>query len=334
MRVFYEHMRSTFQRILVSKGMLPERAADCGRLFADASRDGVASHGLNRFPGFVRNLVNGRVVDPNSDPVLVNAAGAVERWDGQHGVGPLNADFCMRRAMSLASEHGMGSIGLRNTNHWMRPANYGYLAASSGFAAMCWTNTMANMPGWGGDKNAIGNNPLVIACPNPDGEPVVLDMAMSQYSFGKMIEAARRGERLDVIAGVDEDGEPTDDPGKIMKGGLAQPAGLWKGAGLAIMLDLLATVLSGGNATWQISIGSAERGERAVSQTYIAWDLSKLGPETTAPVPAILSSLHETSTSYPGERSLKHRADALQNGIPVEEERWQEVLDLLPHKSS
>jgi len=328
MRVFYEEMRSTFQRILVSKGLLPERAATCGQLFADASLDGVASHGLNRFPSFVKSMASGHIVDPNSDPILVSGAGAIERWDGQQGVGLLNAEFCMRRAMALASEHGMGCIGLRNTNHWMRPANYGYLAASNGYAAMCWTNTMANMPGWGGDKKTVGNNPLVIACPNPDGEPVVLDMAMSQYSFGKISDAARKGEQLEVTGGVDKNGESTTDPAKILDGGLAQPAGLWKGAGLAVMLDLLATILSGGNATWQITIGSAKRGERAVSQAFVVWDLSELGPDAAAPVSGILNSLRETGTSYPGERSLKHRANALRSGIPVDEQRWREVTGM------
>ena len=90
----------------------------------------------------------------------------------------------MERAIALGREHGMGCVALANTNHWMRGGTYGWQAVDAGAIGICWTNTMANLPAWGAAEPRVGNNPLVIAVPHARG-PVVLDMAMSQFSSGR-----------------------------------------------------------------------------------------------------------------------------------------------------
>ena len=84
--------------------------------------------------------------------------------------------------MEIASVQGMGCVAIANTNHWMRGGSYGWQAADAGVIGICWTNTLANLPPWGAAEPRVGNNPLVVAVPRADG-PVVLDMAMSQFSF-------------------------------------------------------------------------------------------------------------------------------------------------------
>ena len=91
-------------------------------------------------------------------------------------------------------------MGLRNTNHWMRGGTYGWKAAEEGFLFMGWTNTMPNMPPWGGDTAALGNNPFVLAIPRPGGH-IVLDMAMSQYSYGKLEWHQKCGTELPEYGG-------------------------------------------------------------------------------------------------------------------------------------
>ncbi len=131
--------------------MLPQRAVLCGRMFAEASRDGVASHGLNRFAGFVQAIRAGRIL-PNVDRELIASFGGLERWHGKDGPGIWNAWESMRRAIELAGKFGIGCVGLSNTNHWMRAGNYGWQAADAGCIGICWTNTIPLMAAWGGAK--------------------------------------------------------------------------------------------------------------------------------------------------------------------------------------
>ena len=165
----------------------------------------MVSHGLNRFPDFVRSCRDG-TVGINADPELVARLGVIEQFDGNSGVGLLNAQFAMARAVEIAGEHSMGCVGLKNTNHWMRAGSYGLQASDAGCIGLCWTNTTALMPPWGSALKRIGNNPLTLSVPHERGH-VLLDMAMSQYSNGKLEVLRRRGEELPLAGGHDESGE-------------------------------------------------------------------------------------------------------------------------------
>src|SRR5258706_10942894 len=134
MRVPIETLHGVLTGALRGTGMAEGRAVLCARLFAEASRDGVASHGLNRFPRFMRMVARG-VVDVHARPERMAAQGAVERWDGRGGPGNLNAHACMARAIALAGDHGPGCVALANTNHWMRGGSCGWQAAAAGTIA-------------------------------------------------------------------------------------------------------------------------------------------------------------------------------------------------------
>jgi len=325
-------VRETLARVLLSLGFAPPRAEHCARLFAEASMDGVASHGLARFPRFVGQIRRGRV-QPEVEPTRVAAFGAWEQWDGQLGPGNLNAWQATERAMALARVEGMGAVTLRRTNHWMRAGTYGWQAAEAGFALIAWTNTEPNMPPWGGRGKVLGNNPLVIAVPRT-GAPVVLDFAMSQFSYGRMERAARRAQRLPLPGGYDEAGELTTDPGAILRSGRPLPIGYWKGAGLALVLDLLAGTLSGGRTTRELGQQEEEYG---VSQIFLAFDVVKAQPREALDrvVGDALEALHrgdpaapDTPVRYPGERVLATRAESRQLGVPVDAEVWEEIQRL------
>src|ERR1700678_1385722 len=175
LRVPDDELYGALRRAMEGLGLKGERAELCARLFAETTRDGVYTHGLNRFPRFVATVRNGSV-DVCAEPTKTVGMGSLERWDGRRGVGNLNAYAAMHRAIALAKEHGIGGVALANTNHWMRGGTYGWLAAEAGPFAMCWRNTPANVPVWGATTPTIGNNPLVIAVPRTGGH-VVLDMA-------------------------------------------------------------------------------------------------------------------------------------------------------------
>ncbi|TVX97899.1 3-dehydro-L-gulonate 2-dehydrogenase [Paenibacillus cremeus] len=332
MRIPYAEMYGQFLRVLLKEGFTTERAELCAKLFAEASRDGVYTHGLNRFPRFIEHIRRG-VVDIHAHPKQEAAYGALERWDGSGGPGNLNAYFCMNRAIDLAGRYGMGAVSLSNTNHWMRAGAYGWQAAEAGCIGMCWTNTTPNLPPWGSAEAKLGNNPIVLAVPRQEGH-VVLDMAMSMFSYGKLETYHLQNKPLPVDGGFDQAGELSRDPGAILESKRPLPIGYWKGSGLSLLLDMIAAVLSGGLATHEI--GRLEQ-ETRVSQMFIAFDASKLDTHhaVSQTVNSIIEDLagaeplkENEKVYYPGERTLFTRAENMAGGIPAEPIFWEQVLAL------
>src|ERR1700677_3845025 len=148
LRVPYGDLYEALKKAMQQLGLAEERAELCARLFAETTCDGVYTHGLNRFPRFAATVRNGSV-DVRAELTKTAGMGSLERWDGRRGVGNLNAYAAMHRAIALAKEQGIGGVALANTNHWMRGGTYGWLAAEARMFAMCWSNTLANMPAWG-----------------------------------------------------------------------------------------------------------------------------------------------------------------------------------------
>lgn len=328
----YSEMVSEFNRILLKHGFTKEKSESCARVFADNSLDGVYSHGVYRFPRFVNYITRG-FIDVHAEPLKTKSLGSLEQWDGQLGPGPLNATFCTERAMHMAENFGLGCVAISNTNHWMRGGTYGWQAAKQGFAFLGWTNTEANMPAWGAKESRLGNNPLVFAVPYKN-EAIVLDFAMTQFSYGKMEAMQLEEKELPFPGGFNDRGELTTHPGEILNSRRALPIGYWKGAGLSLLLDIMATVLSAGLSTHDLSKMEAEY---SVSQVFIAFRLDKLinFPSIGIKIDEIISDF-KTSTPdeakgdirYPGERVLKTRAENLEHGIPVNRNAWKEILKL------
>ncbi len=325
-------MQATFEAILLKNGFEQEKATKCAAIFTTNSVDGIYTHGVNRFPRFIKYLKEG-FVKADEVPSLISKFGGIEQWNGNLGPGPLNAIHATETVMKLAQQHGIGCVGLSKTNHWMRGGTYGWQAAKAGFVFIGWTNTIANMPAWGATDAKLGNNPLVMAIPYKD-EAIVLDMAMSQYSFGAMELSAMKNEKLSVPGGYDKEGNLTDDPNLILESWRSIPIGYWKGAGLSLLLDLLAAILSGGWSTNEIT---KEKVEYGVSQVFIAIDLKKLGNHSSISqiIENIINDYHNSISiddsrkiTFPGERVLQTRQKNIANGIPVLSSVWEEILML------
>lgn len=239
----------------------------------------------------------------------------------------------MERAVAIARGNGIGCVAMRNTNHWLRGGSYGWQAAEAGCVGICWTNAIANMPAWGGREPRLGNNPLIFAVPRKEGH-VVVDTAMSQFSFGKIQEYRLRGEELPFYGGYDKEGKLSKDPAAIEQTMNALPIGYWKGSGMAMLLDLMAAVLSGGNSSKHYKEAGVEYG---ISQLFIAIDLANITDNPTAEriVNETLDYVHSATPSeeggrvyYPGEKTLLTRKENMQNGIPVNDEIWEKVKNM------
>ena len=331
-RIAFDELLAGLNEAVLRLGFRDEAAALCARLFAETTRDGVYTHGLARFPRFAAMVRAGTVV-VEAVPTQVTAFGALERWDGNLGAGNVNAFRCMGRAMELAEQYGTGTVALRNTNHWMRGGTYGWQAADAGMFAICMTNSLANVPAWGAVTPSIGNNPLVLAVPRRGGANVVIDIAMSQYSYGALSGYAQRGEELPYAGGFDAEGKLTRDPKAIAATERALPIGLWKGSGLSVAMDLMAAMMSAGMASHQIERDPLK--ESGVSQVFLAMDARRLGEEGSMDglADAVIASLHCAEpvdagrpVRYPGEHTLVTREENMRLGVPVDEEIWEKVV--------
>lgn len=331
-RVPYEVMVNEFERVLTKYGFEPKDAKASAELFAQNSMAGVYSHGLNRFPRVVEYLKKGEI-DPKVKAEKIMGFGAFERWDGHRGFGPLNAKLAMDRAVELAKEFGMGIVALGNNNHWMRGGSYGWQAAEKGYIGICWTNSIAVMPPWGAKECRIGTNPLIVAIPST---PITMvDMSMSMFSYG-MLEVNRlAGRQLPVDGGFDDEGNLTKEPGVIEKNRRILPMGYWKGSGMSIVLDMIATLLSDGASVAEVTEDNSD--EYGISQIFIAIEVDKLidGPTRDAKLQRIMDYVTSAERAdenqairLPGHEFTTLLAENRRNGITVDDSVWAKIQAL------
>ena len=333
MRILLKEMQEVLYNLFIKYNFSEEKARFIAKIYANNTLDGVNSHGINRVPLFIEYVENGSVkIDKEAQKA--ETFGSMERWDGNLGPGIINATKCTNRAIELAKQHGMGLVALRNTNHWMRGGTYGWQAADAGCISILFTNTQPNMPAWGGKHSRIGNNPFIVSIPRKGGH-VVLDMAISQFAFGKIKDFKIRNQKLPYPGGWDMNDELSNDPKKILSNERGLPIGYWKGSALSMVLDMLVTLLSAGNSTFKIGQNSFESD---ISQVYICIYPEVFGDTGLQEklLEEIINYTHDVEpmhpgeqTYYPGERTLQTRARNLIEGIPVSKEVWENVLGLL-----
>lgn len=333
-RIPYDELVKEFERVLLSRNVPAEDAQIMAKMFADTSADGVYSHGVNRFPRVISYIDKG-YIDVNAKPTVVGSFGSFERWNGNLGFGNLNAKKAMDRAIELAKQHGIGLVAIGNTNHWMRGGTYGWQAADAGCIGICWTNTQPNMPAWGAKDRRIGNNPFVLAIPRANGQHIVSDCAVAQYSYGKIETCKLNGQMLPYPGGFDSEGNLTSDPAEIEKTWRVLPMGYWKGSSISIALDLMAAVLSGENTV--TDVGRLSSDEYGLSQVVIAIDPTHMSGKRMSDeiIDTVLEDIKASEPVreggeilYPGERAYRTRLEHMKNGIPVVDSVWETIKAL------
>lgn len=334
MRIPFNEMKQTIKQVFVKYGLSEEKAEICARIHTESSCDGIYSHGTNRVPRFIDYIKKGWV-DVNAQPTLERQMGCIEVYNGNLGPGITNALFATDKAIELAKSNGIGLVGLHNTTHWMRGGSYGLYAANKGYVLISWTNTESCMPPWGGTDIRLGNNPFVMAAPT-EKEPVMIDMAMSQYAYGKLQVTRLANKKLPFPGGFTKDGVLTDDPGSIEESMRILPMGYWKGSSFAFMLDILGAILSDG--VCGADIDKIDKGScGGASQVFIVID-----PEKTSSKENIYDIIAKTKENikkspldnaanqilYPGEDYVKFRAENMEQGVFVDDTVWNDIKSL------
>jgi LDH2 family malate/lactate/ureidoglycolate dehydrogenase len=225
-------------------GAPAEDAATVADTLVEADLRGVHSHGVWWMSTYTRRLRQGGL-NPRPRLQVVRETPAMLLLDGDGGMGQVASVAAMRHAIAKAKTGGVGAAAVRNSNHFGAAAYYALLAAPEQQIGFATTDAEPTMAPWGGaQKLVVGNNPLAYAIPVDDEFTMLLDMAQSVVAWGKIFLAAQRGEKIPPTWALNATGEPTEDPHEAMAGVLL-PVGGYKGYGLALVMQVLSSVLSG-----------------------------------------------------------------------------------------
>lgn len=298
-------------------GVPAEDARFLGSCLVDADLRGVHSHGT-RYVSVYVNALRRNNANPRPTMRAVRDEGATAVYDADGGLGHITAARAMQIAIDKAKEYGTGTVSLRNSRHIGALAYYTQMAADAGCIGFCTTNAGIMMAPYGGRDRLIGLNPLSWAVPTNRPWSVNLDMATSVVAGSKLGMAIERGEKIPIDWALDENGQPTDDPREALKGVLLPIAGP-KGYGLAVILDILAGVLSGGRF-------GKELGGPGSSQLYQAIDISRFMPleEFKARMDQLIDQIKGSALApgskgifLPGEIEWENKQRRLKEGIPM-----------------
>ena len=236
----------SFTRALFAKAGMGERdATTCADCLVQTNLWGIDSHGVLRVPIYIKRLLT-KAMNPTPDIQVVKDAGALSVLHGDDGCGYVVGKAAMARAIEVAKKFSIAAVGAMRSNHFGAAALYTKMAAEEGLIGISMTNVVPNMVVPGGSQPIVGNNPLAISVPTFGDFPFTLDISLSAVAGGKLLLASKKGEKIPLTWATDKEGRPTDDPDKGFAGFLL-PVGGHKGYGLALAIDLLYGLLTGGS---------------------------------------------------------------------------------------
>lgn len=323
-------------RALERGGMQAEEAALAARVLVLADLFGLRTHGISRVGQYLDRVKLGGI-DPRAEVQVARVAPALATVDGRNGIGPLVGMRGLEAALEGARAAGIGAALVRGSNHFGPIMPYALIAAEQSFATIVASNATTTIAPWGGKDTRIGNNPLGIGVPNPGGDPVMLDMALSVAARAKIREHAARSEPIPDGWATDAEGRPTTDAAAALKGFLL-PVGGHKGYGLAVMVDLLAGLLSGAAYLTHVRAWDKEPGvPQDLGHVFIAIDTARLGPAEWLRdrMADFTTILHDTPAAdparpvlLPGEREMQALHRQRREGVRVAAADLRRLEDL------
>ncbi len=298
-----------------------------------ANLAGHDSHGIGMLPRYVQ-LLQDELLVPNQTLETVLDFGAMLVLDAGRGFGQRMAAEAVHRAIERARQTGACVLAFRNSAHIGRVGTYGELAAQHGMAFIAYVN-VADHQGmsapWGCGEGRVGTNPFVTAVPGPDGQAVLLDMATTTIAAGKARVARNKGVAVPEGSLIDADGRPTTDPAGFIDGheGALLAFGRHKGSGLAVMCEIMAGAVGGGQRA-----DESKRGGILNSMLAVLIDLARIGDPASIAHGIAASEAHVRSSRVapgfaevllPGEPERRTSGERTQSGIPVDATTWEQV---------
>ena len=315
-----EDLRKLTKDILVCVGVPQEQADIIADTVVYAHTHGKETHGITRIPIYIRKISDSlmaadtKLIEMEKTPVMCVL-------DAQGGFGQIAAYKGMRFCMERAKEYGLALCGIRNSNNFGVAGYFTEMSTRENMIGIIMSASAPAIAPAGGKKPIFGTNPISIAFPVPAGNaPVILDMATSEVARGKIRMAEKNGEKIPYGWALDSEGQPTDDPAKALLGTML-PIGGYKGAGIAMAVDILAGLLTGNLFGGDIKPLNEPEVPSSHGHLLMAIDISKLMlyEEYLAKINALKKRMHECGDDgkvwIPGERSYTL---ASQSGDSVE----------------
>lgn len=294
-------------------------AAILGRNMAEAERDGATSHGIFRVAGYLGSLASGWV-DGQVEPVVEDVAPGFLRVDGRNGFALPALAAARDRLVAKARDNGIALLAIRNSHHFSALWPDVEPFAREGLIAIEMVNSMASVVPHGGTRKVFGTNPLGFAAPRGSNDPLVFDQASSAIANGDVQIAAREGHALPPGYGVDRAGSPTTDPRAVLEGGALLPFGGHKGSSIAMMMEIMAAALAGGNFSFEVDF-SAHPGAATPhsAQTLILIDPDRgASGSFAARMEVLVAELRAAGQErLPGDRRYANRRAAMALGVPL-----------------
>lgn len=317
--------------ILAKHGCADPHADAVAETVTSAERDHAHSHGLFRIPGYVASLTSG-TVDGNAVPRIKELSAVIVQVDGANCFAPLALKAGNDALVKVAREFGIGVMALVRVHHFSALWKETEMFAEQGLVAMAFTSYMPAVAPAGGSKPFYGTNPMSFAWPRENNPPMVFDQASAAMAKGEVAIAHRDGRRLPDGVGVTEDGRPTTDPGEVLKGSIL-PFGGYKGASIALMIELLAGPLIGETTSVEAEKRHGTNGGPPQGgELVIALDPKRFGNRDNWADDAeslFGSLLSMEGTRLPGARRQSHRSKSIEAGVEVNDQLMDQLNQLL-----
>lgn len=302
-------------------GCNDENAEAVATCIYEAERHGAHSHGLFRMPGYLASLKSGKV-NGEASPKISTSKPSVLSVDGDGGYAPLAHRRLAKPLAEMAKTQGVAIAALTNTFHFAALWQETEMLANEGVVGLACTAFKPALPPAGGSKPLYGTNPVAFSWPREDKEPLTFDQASAVMARGEVMIAAREGHTLPEGVGIDADGNPTRDPNEILKGALL-PYGGYKGASIAMMVELLAASLIGEQLSFEAAAQDNNDGGPPRGGEFIL-ALDPQGGLASAEG-LFAKMLEQDGTRLPGDGRRAKRAKVAASGVQIPAELYEKI---------
>ncbi|MEM4970691.1 MAG: Ldh family oxidoreductase [Sulfolobales archaeon] len=315
---------------LTRAGVSGEHASIVADHLVRANLRGVDSHGIIRLPYYVDGILRGEI-NPRPMIKVVAEGSSYALIDGDHGLGQVVALKATEIAIDKARSSGIAFVGARNLSHVGMLAYYVERIASNGLVGIASANAAPNIAPLGCKQPITGTNPLAIGFPTRSRPPVILDMAMSAAARGKILVAARKGEKIPEGWAMNREGRITTDPREALEG-ILLPFGGYKGFGLALAIDILCGIVLGAGYSLKLKRGWFSQGGFSIMAIKI--DIFRPYNEYLEEIEEYIERVKSTPTVegfealIPGEPEYRAYRERIERGIPLDEETFKDLQDL------
>lgn len=250
MKVKYNELKLHIQETLLGEGLDEYSAQATAECMVMADLYGIVTHGSVVLPSHIKRIqTSGYNLSPSFKVVNETASFAV--IDANNSIGFASASYSMQYAIEHSKKSGIFSVFSRNANAYGAASCYAMMACKENLIGITFCNSPTAMAPIGGKDKLFGTNPLSVVIPTGDDHPIIIDMATSKVAKSRFLQMKREGKPLGEGWALDKNGVPTTDPDEGIQG-LVCPMEGFKGYGLALVIDVLAGLLSG--AAWQNSV--------------------------------------------------------------------------------